>query len=188
MEKIDYARFQQEVGSIIIRWAVAEEHFRQLLAATAGLPEREGEIVFNRVSATNQRLMLMQLSNLRHDAAMQKRIKICVDLHKVNSANRNLFAHGHIGFGPREDGEPAAMCIKLHAGSTLFNKFWEVPFSAVQRIGNQINEFDAYARYLTMRLRNPDSSLAEFTAQPATDYAEKWINLDKLVVFTAEGD
>lgn len=188
MVEISYECFQREVGSIIIRWAVAEEHFRQLLAATAGLPEREGEIVFNKVAAIHQRRMLMQLARLRHDADMQDRLAFCAKLHDTNSGNRNLFAHGHIGFGPKEGSEPAAMCIKLHAGTTLYNKFWEVPFSDVQRIGAQINEFDGYARYLTMRLRNPESRIAEYRPDDATDYATKWVNLDELIGMEANAD
>ncbi|MEJ8629396.1 hypothetical protein P0F65_05235 [Sphingomonas sp. I4] len=54
MNDIPYERFQQALGDIIIKWAVAEEHFRQLLTEVAGLEPLEGEIIFERMAATKQ--------------------------------------------------------------------------------------------------------------------------------------
>lgn len=157
MTDTPYERFQQALGDIIIKWAVAEEHFRQLLTVVAGLEPLEGEIIFNRVAANQQRAILMLLAKERHGKAVQDDLDFCARLHAINGANRNLFAHGHIGFGTMGDEPPKASRIKLHIGSRPHNKMWEIGFVDVLAIADDILAFDHYARYLAMAI--PDDRL-----------------------------
>lgn len=148
MTDIPYSRFQQALGDIIIKWAVAEEHFRQLLTAVAGLEPLEGEIIFDRVAAGKQREILMLLGKWRHSEAVQGDLAFCAKLHAINGANRNLFAHGHIGFRNIGDKPPKASRIKLVIGNRNHNRMWEIDFDDVLRIAADIQSFDHYAGFL----------------------------------------
>jgi hypothetical protein len=186
MEQVSYARFQQALGDIIIRWAIAEEHFRQLLSVTSGLAPLEGEIVFGKVSASNQRYLLARLGELRHSAEARDDLAYCSRLHEVNGANRNLFAHGHIGFGTIDGGSPYAQCVKLHLGSRPHTKMWEVPFYDILQIAAQISEFDRYVSMVAARLpcdRDTSQIYVAGLHRPGMpkNYAATGVDLDALM-------
>lgn len=186
MTEATYERFQQALGNIIIKWAVAEQHFRQLLAVVAGVAPIEGEIIFDRVSAINQRTILKLLAEERHSEGAQDDIDYCLRLHLVNSANRNLFAHGHIGFGTMGDQPPKASRVKLQIGKRPHNKMWEVSFDDVLRIADEIQEFDHYARYLAVKLPDDRAAPRQYVAgqyRPPvpTNHDTKGYDLDALL-------
>lgn len=186
MTEIPYARFQQALGDIIIKWAVAEEHFRHLLTVVAGLEPLEGEIIFNRVAANQQRAILMLLAKERHGKAVQDDLDFCARLHAINGANRNLFAHGHIGFGTMGDQPPKASRIKLHVGSRPHNKMWEVSFEDVLQIASDILAFDHYTRYLAIMVpgdRQESSRYVGGLERPnlPTNHDKAGIDLDALM-------
>ncbi len=186
MMDIPYARFQQALGDIIIKWAVAEEHFRQLLTVVAGLEPLEGEIIFERMAAGKQRETLKLLGKLRHSEAVQDDLDFCGKLHAINSANRNLFAHGHIGFGTMGDQPSKASRIKLHVGTRPHNKMWEVSFEDVLQIASDILAFDHYTRYLAIMVpgdRQEPSRYVGGLERPnlPTNHDKAGIDLDALM-------
>ncbi|WP_336869447.1 hypothetical protein [Sphingomonas sanguinis] len=185
MTDIPYARFQQALGDIIIKWAVAEEHFRQLLTAVAGLEPLEGEIIFDRVAAGKQREILMLLGKWRHCEAVQGDLAFCARLHAINGANRNLFAHGHIGFGTMGDQPPKASRIKLQLGNPHHNRMWEIEFSDVLRIADDIQLFDHYARYLAFAISDDRHKPSRYVGglhrpNEPIDHSKEWTDLGKI--------
>jgi hypothetical protein len=170
MEKIGYTQFQQEIGAIIITWSRAEERFRDLLGHVAGLERDAGQIVFNAVSAVNQRRMLLQLGALRYSEAAQDDLAHCVRLHETNAANRNLFAHGHIGFASLDNMHPFAMRSKPHVGKTgVTTKAWNVQWREIVKIVPAIEAFDSYVGLLIGNLQNDLDTETAYMHGPRPD-------------------
>lgn len=183
MDSITYSHFQQEIGAIIIAWSRAEERFRGLLSHVAGLEHNAGQIVFNKVSAVNQRTMLIQLGALRYSSNAQADLAYCTKLHDFNSKNRNLFAHGYIGFANLAGTHPFAIRTKPHAGKTaVITQAWNVQWREIVTIAPAIEMFDSYVVSLIGNLPNDlDSEVAYLHGhrpEMPTDYSAKWFDLE----------
>ncbi len=181
MTSVSYQQFQSALGDIIICFARAESRFRALVAATAGLSGDAAEIVLDKVSAGNLIKMIRQLGTLGFSEEARSAIDRAAKLYEINGSNRNLFAHGHIGFVGIE-GTSFAIRSKNHVGRNVSARGWNIRYDEVVLIPRQIECFDSYAAAVIARIgqERAGDRLTLWPGQPSLpeDLSLRWFDFD----------